>query len=685
MSAQRDPELDDLFEDDPELRQLAQLIRARPHPAASVEPSPNFHSVLKQRLMREAWERVSQPQLPWYRRALAPQPLAWAGAAVGALLIVFAAWSFAATPGGTHSTVKVSSTLSGNTLLLSFNQPMDTSSVQHAVHIVPATEVTYNWADNQHLAVTALHNLTPNTQYVVTIEKTARTQDGQPVAHTPPVQFVTSPPPPTPTPTPSSSPSSPPTPPITGLHDVAPVGAPAARWSPDGTKIYIVGPSGQLGAWPTQGGASTSVQPDGVSLVAVALDGAVAYFRDGQITYGPVTVTGVQPIALGFGQSGLVFATASDVEASDQHKLATFAEQATSADISPAGDRLVYRSSSGNLHLVNLTSGKDSAVGPSAGLGDWSPDGTKYAYQTDAGVFVADTSSATSSRLLEFPGLTGLSWSHGNQLLLSTSSALSLYTPGDPAGARKLAADQFERARAPSWAPTAGGYFAFRRGGELWIGKVSGAQLSIGPPGTAGPNQDDVVNGFMTARQNQQADQAGAYLDQAGKDAFSSAGLSLTYAGTGSTLRYYTLLSQSGKVVVRLVLTKGNAQSVVDETLTLKSSGGKLLIDGVSDRPRTSFGAGPEIVRVTVAGDQVQVFFDSDLDQSTVQGSVTIKGANGQAVSSQANYDPRSKAVLLPAGGLSSGATYEIAVGAGLRDTPNGRQAVPYQLQFLGP
>ena len=683
MSAQRDPELDDLFQDEPELRQLAQLIRARPHPAANVEPSPHFRVLLKQRLMREAWERASQPQLPWYRRALAPQPLAWAGAAVGALLIVFAAWSFAATPGGTHSTVKVSSTLSGNMLLLSFNQPMDTSSVQHAVRIVPATEVSYHWQDNQHLAVTAVHNLTPNTQYVVTIANTARTQDGQPVAHTAPVQFVTSPPPPTPTPTPSSSPSSTPTPLITGLHDVAPAGPPAARWSPDGTKVYIVGPSGQLGAWPIQGGASTSIQPDGVSLVAAALDGTVAYFRDGQITYGSVTVTGVQPIALGFGQSGLVFATASDAEASDQHRLATFAEQATSADFSPASDRLVYRGTSGNLHLVNLTSGKDSSIGPSAGLGDWSPDGTRYAYQTDAGVSAADTSTGSSSRLLDLPGLTGISWSHGNQLLLATSSALYLYTPGDPAGARKLASDQFDR---PSWAPTTGGSFAFRRGNELWIGKVSGAQGGIGPAAAGGPNQDDVVNGFMLARQNQQADQAEAYLDQSGKDAFTSGGLPLTYSGTGSTLRYYTLLSQGGKVVVRLVLTKGTAQSAVDETLILKSSGGKLLIGGVSETPRVSFAAGPEVVKVVVTADKVQVFFDSDLDQSTVPGSVTIKGAGGQTVSSQTSYDPKAKAVSLAvSGALSSGATYNLAVGAALRDTPNGRQAVPYDLQFLGP
>lgn len=685
MSVQRDRELDELFENEPELRQLAQLMRARPHPAADVEPSPHFRVLLKQRLMREAWERVSQPPLPWHRRLLAPQPLAWAGAAIGALLIVFAAWSFATTP-TPHSTVKVSSTLNGNTILLSFNQPMDTSSVQHAVQIVPATEVArYEWEDNKHLAVRPLHDLTPNTQYQVTIAPTARTQDGQPVSHAAPVQFVTSPPPPTPTPTPTSTPTSTPPPPmISGLHDLAPIGAPAARWSPDGAKVYIVGPTGQLGAWPLQGGASTSIQPDGVTLVAVASDGTVAYARDGQITYGSVSVPGVQPIALGFAQSGLIFATASDVEASDQHKLATFTEQATTADFSPAGDRLVYRTASGNLHLVDLSGrGKDSTIGPSAGMGDWSPDGTKYAYPTDAGISAADTSSGSSSRLLDLQGLTGLSWSHGNQLLLSTSSALYLYTPGDAAGARKVAADQFDK---PSWAPSTGGYFSFRRGTDLWVAKVSGVQAGIGPPATASSMQDDVVNGFMAARQNQQADQAASYLDASGKEAFNSGGLTLTYAGSGQSLaRYYVLLSQPNRVVVRLVLAKGTSQSAVDETLTLKISGGKLLIDGVSARPRNSFGAGPEVVKVIVASDRVQVFFDSDLDPSSVPGSVSIQGANGQAVSTQATYDPKAKAVSLPVAGLSSGATYSLSVGGSLKDTPNGRQAVPYDLQFVGP
>ena len=688
MRTQRDPELDQLFEQEPELRELAQLMRARPHPAAHAEPSPHFRMALKQRLMREAWERASQPALPWYRRMLAPQPLAMAGAAVGALLIVFTVFQFANTPGGRNNTVTVRSDLNNaqtvslsTAIPLTFTQSMDTNSVQTALTIVPATAAKYQWQDNnKQLTITPLHNLAPNTQYVVKIAPSAKTQDGQALTNAPPVQFVTSPPSPPPTPTPTSQPTSTPSP-LIGSHLVAPTGNPAARWSTDGTKLYIVGPNGQLGAWTVQSPpVGTPVQPDGVTLVAVGPDGTVAYVRDGQITYGSVTVPGVQPIALGFGQSGLVFATATDVQSSDQRKLASLGEQATAADFSPAGDRLVYRGASGTLHLVDLArSGKDTAVGPSTGMGDWSPDGTRYAYQTDAGISVVDSSSGSSSKLLDFPGLTGLAWSHGNQLLLSTSSGLYIYAPGDAAGARKLQEGEF---RQPSWAP-AGGHFSFKRGTDAWVGRLT-AQGGTGTSTSSGTGQDDVVNGFMAARMNLQAGQAANYLDAAGKDAFSS--LTLVYtAPVPSLARYYVLLSQPNRVVVRLVLTKGSTQSAVDETLILKSSGGRLLIDGVTEKPRASFGAGPEILGVTVASDHVQVLFDSDLDQSTVQGSVSVKGANGQAVSSQASYDAKGKAVTLQiTGSLTSGATFDLLVGSGLRDY-NGRQAVPYNLQFLGP
>ena len=686
MSSQRDPELDELFEESQELRELAQFMRRRPHPAAHVEPSPHFRVVLKQRLMREAWERAAHPPLPWYRRVLAPQPLAWAGAAVGALLIVFAAFMFANTPGGTSSTVAVHSSLDGiqtaslvNPIPLSFTQPMNESSVQTAVKIVPATEVTYQWQDPQHLAITPVHNLAPNTQYVVTISTSAKTQNGQVLTQAAPVQFVTQPPSPSPSPSPTSHPTSTPSPLVATPHLVAPTGGPASRWSLDGTKLYIVGPGGQLQTWPVQGsGAASSIQPDGVTLIAIGPDGNLAYLRDGQITYGALTVPNVQALAIGFGQSGLVFATSSDVQTSDQHKLAGFSEQAAAVDFSPGGDRLVYRGASGSLHLVDLTAhpAKDQLIGPSTGMGEWSTDG-RYAYQADAGVFVVDGTTGASSKILDFPGLAGLTWSRTGQMLLSTSSAVYLYTPGDVSGAKKLSDGTYGQ---PEWAPS-GGYFSFRRGTDLWVARVLGAPTGAGS-GPTSTIQDDAVNGFMTARKNGQVDQATAYLDASGLAAFGPGKLSLVYTDpTQPTLaRYYVLLSQPNRVVVRLVLTRGTLQSAVDETLLLQATGGKVLIHGVTETARASFGVGPEIVRVVVTADQVQLFFDSDLDPGTVQGGVSVKGVSGLA-----SYDAKAKAVTIPVTGLlTPGAPYDLLVGASLKDTPNGRQAVPYELQLVG-
>lgn len=687
MSAQRDPELDDLFEGEPELREFAQFMRGRPHPAANVEPSPRFRMVLKQRLMREAWERASRPRLPWYRRLLAPQSLAWAGAAVGALLIGFTVFMFFNTS-APNTTVFVHSELDGaqtvkveKPIPLTFTQPMDASSV--AVKIVPATEVRYAWQDNNtRLTITPVHQLTPNTQYEVSVASSAKTQSGQALTNAKPVHFVTTSPP-APSPTAQPSPSSTPTPlPIETPRSVAPIGTPAARWSSDGARLYVISPSGQLQAWPIAGGAAASIQPDGVTLVAVGPDGNPAYVRDGKITYNSLSVPGVQPIALGFRQGGaLIFATTSDVQSSDQQKLVHFAEEAAGADFSPAGDRLVYRSASGSLHLVDLTArpARDTVVGPASGLGDWSSDGTKYAYPTDAAVHVADTATGSSSRLADLAGVGGVAWSRStnNQLLLSTSSALYLYSQGDPAGTRKLSAGAFGQ---PSWSPGGGGYFSFRRSAEVWVSKVVGP-LGGGTSSTpgSGSSQDDVVNGFIAARKNGQSDLAMSYLDAAGKDAFSK--LILVYIDPAQSLaRHNILLSQPNRVVVRLVLGKGTSQSAVDETLVLQSSGGKLLIHGVTETARTSFGAGPEIVKVVVSSDHVQVSFDSDLDQASI-GGVSLKG-----VTSRASYDAANKAVTLTVtGGLTPGATYDLLLGSGLRDTPNGRQAVLYDLQFVWP
>jgi hypothetical protein len=689
MSAQRDPDLDRLGEEnswDPELHELAAFMQAAPHQYAHVEPAAQFRVALRRRLVREALEKAQQAPVPWYRRLLAPQPMAWAGAAVGMLLIfTVVAVSLFSPHQNDHVNVAVASPQKDKTLVstiqpieLSFSQPMDTSSVR--VDIQPTTRAISEWQGTT-LRITPLNgSLAPNTQYQVTVTS-ARTKQGQAVAKIQPVVFSTGP---SPTPTPSAGPTPTPAPsPIQNAHLIAPIGSARAHWSADGSSIVLIGPNGQLQQFPAAGGPAQKLA-DGVALATVAPDGSTAFVSGGTVTWKSTTVSGVLPLALGFRQGSLLVATASDVETADRNRVVALKETAYSADFSPFGDRLAYVGPTG-VHLVDLTAGgRDTLLGPGNGSGgEWSQDDKHYAYTTDAGVFVGDAVAATSARLVDLPGVTGLTWSRGNELLLSTASWLYLarYTDGTPVAAHKLAEGSFAQ---PEWAPGGSGLFSFRKGTDLWVARVQGAVP--GAPVTPQPTvtQDEVVSGFMLARKNQQADQALGFLDPTARDAFSR-GLTLLYTDPSTTLaRYYVVLSQPGRVVVRLVLAHGGQTlTAVDETLVIPSDpGGHPQIHSVSEAPRTAFGAGPEVLSVSLVGGQVQVVFDSDLDSSSVSqpGAVGIRG-----VATQASFDAKQRMVTLTVpGGLAAGTTYDLQVTPLLQDM-NQRHAVSYDLAFAGP
>jgi hypothetical protein len=684
VSAQRDPELDELFLSEPDLRELAELLRSTPHPAAHVEPSPQFRVALRRRLMREAWEQASRPRVPWHHRLLAPRPLAALGAAVGVMLISVTILTLVTAPKGPHTTVTVVSPQNESDAVsevtpiqLEFNQPMDTHSVQDAVNIQPATQVRYSWQDNNtRLTITPVHSLAPNTQYQVTVGQEAMTTSHQNLTKPARVSFVTVSPTPTPSPHPSTQPTSTPLGSLVNVHPLAPVGAPAnVRWAPDGSHLFVVGPSGQLQSWPLQG-AATPIAPEGVTVLAVDSNGVPAYVHDGQITYGPLAVSGVAPIALGFRASSLVFATASDVQTSDQQRLATLSEAATAAAFSPAGDRLAYRGASG-LHVVDLGTHRDTLIGPAAALGDWLPDGRHYAYATDTGVWVTDGVSTT--RLVDDAGVTGLTWSHGNQVLLSTATGLQLMN-GDGSQLRTLESGSYAQ---PLWAPGGSGVLAFRSGGQVWTAKLPSSLITVTPV-TPGLTQDDLVSAFMAARKAQFPDPE-SFLDEAGKDAFSR--VTLVYSEPSLSLaRSYVLLSQPGRVVVRLVLSKGSGQQALDETLLVQpDSGGHPWIHGVTETPRTSFGGGPEVLRVAVTGRQVQVFFDSDLVPGTVQSGVTLKQGGTSVITLPPTYDSTQRLVTLTVPvGLSPGTTYDLVLNSSLQDVGQ-RFAIPYDLQVVGP
>jgi hypothetical protein len=694
VSVYRDPDIDRLADEqawDPDLRELAHYLRATPHPYGDVEPSPQFRQALQRRLMREAWQQASRPPRPWYWRLLAPQPLAAAAAVVGAVLIVFTAFFFAAGPRQTdridvavvspQQNARLVSTV--QPIELQFSQPMDQSSVR--VDIQPATSYQKLWSGST-LRITPDHGLSANTQYQVSVVA-ARTASQKEVAAIKPVVFSTGPAP-TPTPSVGPTPTVPPTP-VLNLRQVAPIGTLPGLWLGDGSGVVVVGPTGTLQQIPLNGSGQPG-QPvklaEGVTLSGVAPDGSVAWVSGGQVTWKSTAINGVSPIGLGFRQGSLLLATAADVETADQRRVAAFKESATAVDFSPAGDRLAYVGASG-LHLVDLTTGRDAPVAAAAsGLGDWSPDDRHYAFPSDGGASVADIVSGTSARLVDLPGMTGLTWSRGNQLLLSTPSALFLatYTDGSRVTAHQQQRGVFGQ---PQWAPDGSGRFTFKRPDasgqtQLWVATLNGAIAGLITQATPGLSQDELVSGFMNARKNQLSDQALSFLDNAGKDSFTH--VTLVYTDpTTSLARYYVLLSQSGRVVVRLVLVRGTVQMAVDETLGIQAdAGGRLLIHSVSEVPRAPFASGPEVISVTVSGGQVQVVFDSDL----AAGSVTQPGAVGiKGVPTQATFDPsrRTVTVTVP-GGLTSGTTYDLVVGPALQDV-NQRHALSYDLQFTGP
>ncbi|MBO0687901.1 MAG: Ig-like domain-containing protein, partial [Candidatus Dormibacteraeota bacterium] len=494
------------------------------------------------------------------------------------------------------------------------------------------------------------NGLAPNTQYKVTVGPQAKAKGGEPVPHPAAVSFVTEPttaPPPTAPPSASPGPTAPTTG-ITAPRLIGSSGQALPAWSADGSALYLIDATGQLKKYLLSGG-STQID-SGVSLVAVAPDGQLAYVANGQIVDGSITVSGAQAEALGFQNGRLVALSGHQIDSLAGTVLSaltggpTTTEDATAADFSPGGSRLAYLGASG-LHILDLTSGQDSVVGAASGLGSWSSDGSRYAYPTADGV------SLTGGKSIPLQGgATSVSWSSSNQLLITTASGLWLAN-ADGSQLRELSSGAFAHA---TWSPANDQSFWFKRGTSIYVSSVAAGAGARGAGAESATAQ--VVSEFMSARQGN--GDPTTFLDANGKQAFSS--LTLNYDGQ---MRWALLLDQPGQAVVRIIPGPG-AGAPLDETLTFAGTGARgPLIDGVTERP-DSISAGPNVLSVTVSSTQVTVTFDSDLNPSTVAAGVTIAG-----VHSQASYDARSKTVVLtPTGGLDSGTSYQLNVSDGLRD-----------------
>lgn len=190
-----DPELEQLFRDEPELLETAQRVRAaRPH----VEPDPRFQNRLRAQLIAEASR--TQGSRRWWR--LGSIHVAWGGGILGAALIGATALTFLANHPQDKTITAISAITAdhavdpNNVIQVSFNQPMNKTAVESGVRIQPATEVSYSWTGN-NLVITPLHHLTGNTGYTVTIAQSAIRAATGAVATTPiNITFATRPTPP---------------------------------------------------------------------------------------------------------------------------------------------------------------------------------------------------------------------------------------------------------------------------------------------------------------------------------------------------------------------------------------------------------------------------------------------------------------------------------------------------------
>jgi hypothetical protein len=693
MSMNHDPELDDVLQDD-ELRRLAGLLRATRRAEPPLDDA--FRSALRRQLMQKAWG-MGEERTPWWQRLTGPPALAWAGAALGILLIGTVVVFTSQQAPGVNDIVITSPIADSHAvqlqsaILVSFNQPMNHTSTEKAVQITPATYVAFSWNANTLAVQPTGGTLAPNTQYRVTIGPGATTAKGQALTSSKTIIFVTkpaAPPLPSPKPTVRATPTSQ----LTTDHQLATKASGtfyAPQWSADSTTVYFVGDGGALDSVSATGGAVTVIVPDGVSFPAIAPAGdRLAYFRAGTIemlTLGGSTadlVAAPQVTALSWAGDQLFWATNVGVfksGADGQSQVASIPQNTTVVSIAPDGGHAVYQDGQ-SLHMLDLaTSRSRDLSGASAFLG-WSPDGSRMLYAGNQETIVADAQGQKIASILAGD----VSWSSKDEILVGTDTNLYVVRP-DGFGRTLLNSGTY---RLPTWAPD-GMAFTYVRGSAIWS-----ANAVPQPPEPSTLDQAaSVVSQFMNARIALHGDQAQAFLDDKGKQAYSSSGLPLVISGDTTFTRDYVvaqevtgLSPQTARFVVRLVLSKGSLDvSEYEETLTLQrdQASAPFLIDQASAGPTSDLGKGADVVSVEVASGSMKIVFDSDLVSDSVADGVILVDANGKRVGSQSTYANRT--VVITGLDLTPGAAYKLEVLTSVQDVSGRNVPAEYDLNLVGP
>jgi hypothetical protein len=298
-----DPELEDLFHDEPELLETAKQVRAsRPR----VEPDPRFQNRLRAQLVAEASR--GRGALGVRRRwRLGPAGFAWGGAVAGAALITATFFTFVSNSTQSQTVTSFSplsaqrSVSPDQVITVAFNQPMNEQAVVAGVHIQPAVKFSPSWKGN-NLVITPLYHLAANTPYTVTIAKTAiRAASGASAAAAIKITFGTAP-------TPSPAPAAPPTlvPVTLGTNGTGG----SLLYAPDGsTLLSTVGvvpgsstasPSASASPSPTPTPATSTPTPEGVTSQTPEVPGGLVEFPSS----GTPTSIGSSPSAIAYSPNG---------------------------------------------------------------------------------------------------------------------------------------------------------------------------------------------------------------------------------------------------------------------------------------------------------------------------------------------------------------------------------------------
>lgn len=674
-----DPELEDLFRDDRALHQTARMLRSsRPEPAID----PEFQSRLRMQLMEAANARpvrkgagrvreVREPRRPFWMR-LRVSYFAWGGAGLGAALTAVTVIALVAGnqgPGGTQTIVATSPVAAdhlvspNNTILVSFNQPMDHSAVEAGLHIQPATQVTTAWQGNE-LVITPVHHLAGNTPYTVTIPQTSLVASSGARATAPlQISFGTAPTPPSnpgsppppqmspvplgsaqssgvllfapdggvvtnapaagtaaPTPSPAATPSASPSP------SASPLTSPAATPTPQATATPAASGGARLVELPAKSGtplvlgpaaSAAAFSPDGSLLATAASSGggsAITVSRADGTDASTVTHSSAPVVALAWtSRSAVEYATAQAVKSVDLNgDVATVTGNAPGsvAALSPDG-AFAYLSPSGETpgRLLALSGGALTNLAGNQQTGD-------VAFSADGSTVAWIDRSATNPKLMAAPAGTG------------AGAAVSVLDPGSGLGTVALNPDgtrvaygealtdgtgRLVVAQLPTGAPVAIAAAASQAvfspsGRELAVRSASAPPSSIALdrlPGTAntpGPVVPAAATQVLHAFLDAQvAGNHGALQSLSAPGVLTS---SVPQSGLSRALLVASVQRSDGSVTAIATLlvdptAAKPATQAAEETLTLSPSGGSYVVSAVNAAALHPLAAGPHVVSVT--------------------------------------------------------------------------------------